>query len=88
MDEESIKDKLLKRIADSSLSNEDKEFWQTSLENAPQEVQMALLGFFVDFPDNMTEATQFLRKKTEFLLQKFRKLFCVLIHCRFNLKKA
>jgi len=70
MDEKDIKNNLLDTINNSSLSEEDKQLWQRSLEEAPQAVLIALHGFFVDFPDKLEESTSFLKRKIHALESK------------------
>lgn len=70
MDEKEMKGKLMDLVQGSPLSEEDKQLWRGSLEEAPQPIVAALYGFFIDFPNAWEESTAFLKRKISALGSK------------------
>ena len=63
MNESELKSALTKLISESSLSPEDKDLWNKSLENSPFEIMLAVHSFLIDYGGKLQEATNFLKRK-------------------------
>ncbi|MBI3335509.1 MAG: hypothetical protein HY001_03360 [Candidatus Portnoybacteria bacterium] len=57
-------------IQNSSLSDDDKNFWVEALKNAAPEVAISILSYFQDFPDKIQWATDMLKRKVEAIKSK------------------